>query len=74
MVRKRKHVEKLARALLLQQQILEETLMSMILASGCDDAFAITEDPLGYFSNSDVQEQVEGEHSLCPILLISSLN
>lgn len=59
-VRKRKYVEKLARALLMQQQILEETLKSIILASGCQDVISIADDSLKYFSNEDVQEQVEG--------------
>lgn len=56
---KRKHVEKLARALLLQQQILEETVKSVILASGCENVGALDEDPFGYFSNEDVREMVE---------------
>jgi hypothetical protein len=60
MMKKRKYVEKLARALLMQQQILEETLKSIILASGCQDVISITEDSLEYFSSEDIQEQVEG--------------
>jgi hypothetical protein len=58
-IRKRKHVEKLARALLLQQQILEETVKSVVLASGCGNVEALDEDPFGYFSNEDVRETVE---------------
>ena len=58
-IRKRKHVEKLARALLLQQQILEETVKSVILACGCENVGALEEDPFGYFGNSDLQERVE---------------
>lgn len=56
---KRKHVEKLARALLLQQQILEETVKSVVLACGCENVGALEEDPFGYFSNGDVRERVE---------------
>ena len=58
-IRKRKHVEKLARALLLQQQILEETVKSVVLACGCENVGALEEDPLGYFSSEDVRERVE---------------
>lgn len=58
-IRKRKHVEKLARALLLQQQILEETVKSVVLASGCENVEALDEDPFGYFNNEDVRETVE---------------
>ena len=57
-IRKRKHVEKLARALLLQQQILEEIVKSVVLACGCEDISALEEDPFDYFSNEDVQERV----------------
>lgn len=56
---KRKHVEKLARALLLQQQILEETVKSVVLACGCDDVGALEEDPFGYFGSEVVRERVE---------------
>ncbi|KAH6867305.1 hypothetical protein B0T10DRAFT_572978 [Thelonectria olida] len=59
MIRRRKHVETLARALLLQQQILEETVKAVILASGCEDVQALDEDPFAYFNNDDVQEQLE---------------
>ena len=58
-IRKRKYVEKLARALLLQQQMLEETVKSVILACGCENVGALEEDPFGYFSNEDVRERVE---------------
>lgn len=58
-IRKRKHIEKLARALLLQQQILEETVKSIILASGCDNAQELDEDPFAFFNDDDVREQVE---------------
>ena len=58
-IRKRKHVEKLARALLLQQQILEETVKAVILSCGCENVGALEEDPFEYFSNSDIRERVE---------------
>lgn len=58
-IRKRKHVEKLARALLLQQQILEETVKSVVLACGCENIGALEEDPFEYFNNEDVRERVE---------------
>ena len=58
-IRKRKHVEKLARALLLQQQILEEIVKSVILACGCENVGALEEDPFEYFGNRDLQERVE---------------
>lgn len=56
---KRKHVEKLARALLLQQRTLEELIKAVVLASGCEDVLALDDDPVGYLKNPDVQEQVE---------------
>ncbi|KAL1874522.1 hypothetical protein Daus18300_003541 [Diaporthe australafricana] len=56
---KRKHVEKLARALLLQELTIRELIKSIILASGCEDVLALDEDPVGYLNNLDVQEQVE---------------
>ncbi|KAK7711995.1 hypothetical protein SLS64_005266 [Diaporthe eres] len=56
---KRKHVEKLARALLLQQRTLEELIKSVVLASGCEDVLALDDDPVGYLKSPDVQEQVE---------------
>lgn len=57
--KKRRHVEKLARALLLQQQTLEELIKSVVLASGCEDVLALDDDPVGYLKDPDVQEQVE---------------
>ena len=58
-IRKRKHVEKLARALLLQQQMLEETVKSVAFACGCENVSGLEEDPFGYFNNEDVREKVE---------------
>ena len=59
LIRKRKHVEKLARALLLQQQILEETVKSAVLACGCQNDGALEEDPFDYFASEDVRDRVE---------------
>lgn len=56
--RKRKNVEKLARALLLQQQILEETVKSVIIASGCEDVWRLDDDPYGYLNDESVREEV----------------
>ena len=58
-IRKRKHVERLARALFLQQQILEETVKSVVLVCGCENVGALEEDPFAYFSNEDVRERIE---------------
>ena len=55
---KRKSVEKLARALLLQQQTLEETVRSVIIASGCEEPWRLDDDPYGYLSDQSVREQV----------------
>lgn len=57
--KKRKHVEKLSRALLLQQQTLEELIKSVALGSGCEDAWALESDPVSYLNNPEVQAQVE---------------
>ena len=57
-IRKRKYVEKLARALLLQQQILEETIKSVLLACGCEDMSALEDNPFEYFHDEDIQERV----------------
>lgn len=57
--KKRKHVEKLGRALLLQHQTLEELIKSVALGSGCEDVWALESDPVGYLNNPEVQAQVE---------------
>lgn len=56
--RKRKYVQKLARALLLQQQTLEETVKSVLIASGSENIWRLDEDPLGYLNEKSVREQV----------------
>ena len=77
-IRKRKHVEKLARALLLQQQILEETVKSVVLACGCENVGALEEDPFGYFSNVEVRERVEdylgSKNSIAFVALLTANN
>ncbi|KAI9788455.1 MAG: hypothetical protein M1816_006891 [Peltula sp. TS41687] len=55
--RKRKYVEKLAHALLLQKQILEETVKSILIASGCEHIWRLEDDPVGYLSDEGVREQ-----------------
>lgn len=60
--KKRKHVEKLARALLHQQSLLEQLIKSIALESGCEGFLALQildENPILYLENTDVQEQVE---------------
>lgn len=56
--RRRKHVDKLARALLLQKQTLEETVKSIIVASGCEDIWRLEDDPLGYLNDENVQSYI----------------
>ncbi|KAH8812883.1 hypothetical protein F5884DRAFT_317909 [Xylogone sp. PMI_703] len=56
--KKRKNVEKLARALLLQQQFLEETVKSVVIASGCEDVWRLDDDPYGYLNDESVREEV----------------
>ncbi|CAF9908296.1 hypothetical protein IMSHALPRED_006633 [Imshaugia aleurites] len=77
-IRKRKHIEKLARALLLQQQILEETIKSVVLACGCENVGALEEDPFGYFSNEDIRERVEdylgSKNSIAFVSLLTANN
>lgn len=55
---KRKNIQKLARALLLQQQILEETVKSVLLASGCEDVGRLDNDPADYLADESIQEEV----------------
>ncbi|UKZ93391.1 uncharacterized protein TrAFT101_008305 [Trichoderma asperellum] len=57
--RKRQYVNKLANALLLQQQTVRETVRLIITRSGCDhDESLLNEDPLTYFQNKNIQAQV----------------
>ncbi|RDW56889.1 hypothetical protein BP5796_12956 [Coleophoma crateriformis] len=56
--RKRKYIEKLARALLLQQQILEEAIKSVLVASGCENIGNLDDDPISYLEDEHTQEQV----------------
>ncbi|POS71670.1 hypothetical protein DHEL01_v209938 [Diaporthe helianthi] len=45
--------------LVLKQHTLEELTKSVVLASGCEDALGLDDDPISYLNNADVQEQVE---------------
>jgi hypothetical protein len=57
--RKRQYVNKLANALLLQQQTVRETVRLIITRSGCThDESLLNEDPLTYFQDKNVQAQV----------------
>jgi hypothetical protein len=56
---KRKCVEKLACALLLQQVTLHEMMKSIINASGCGNVLALDDDPFQYFQDDYVQQEVE---------------
>ncbi|KAK1244187.1 hypothetical protein MKX08_002325 [Trichoderma sp. CBMAI-0020] len=57
--RKRQYVNKLANALLLQQQTVRETVRLIITRSGCThDESLLNEDPLTYFQNKGIQTQV----------------
>ncbi|KAM3088303.1 hypothetical protein ACMFMG_002357 [Clarireedia jacksonii] len=58
--RERKYVDKLAHALLLQKQMLEETLKSVIIESGCRDIPDLFDNPLDYFNDLQTQKTVTG--------------
>ena len=55
---RRKVVEKLALALLLQQQTLAETVKSILTRSGCGEIRRLEIDPIVYLQEADVQEQI----------------
>ncbi|KAB5582281.1 hypothetical protein GE09DRAFT_1166780 [Coniochaeta sp. 2T2.1] len=56
--RKRAYVDKLARALLLQKQIIAENIKSVASAAGCDDVWLIDDDPYTYLNDRKVQAQI----------------
>lgn len=56
--RKRKYVEKLAHALLLQEQILRETIKSVLIESGCEDVWRLNDDPHVFLDDEHIQEQI----------------
>lgn len=55
---KRKNVQKLANALLLQQGILEAIVKSILHESGCEDIWRLEQDPYNYLTDKSVQEEV----------------
>ncbi|KAM3153934.1 hypothetical protein ABEW05_005647 [Botrytis cinerea] len=58
-IRKRKYVEKLSRAVHMQKQILEELVRSIVGASGCENIVQLDDDPLGYLKDEYIREQVQ---------------
>ena len=56
--RKRAYVGNLARALLLQKQIIAENVKSLAISSGCEEVWLVDDDPLEYLSGVAVQEQI----------------
>jgi len=56
--RKRVYVEKLAYAVLLQQQTLAETVRSLLIRSGCEAVSSLDDDPVGYLNDESVRNQV----------------
>ena len=56
--RKRKYVEKLALSLRSQQQHMVEITRSILISSGCKDAYRLDNDPVAYLSDDAVQDQV----------------
>jgi len=56
--RKRKHIEKLVRALRLQQQTLVEILKSVLLSSGCGDLPDDQAEFRALLARGDVQEDI----------------
>ncbi|KAK3998115.1 hypothetical protein QBC44DRAFT_375996 [Cladorrhinum sp. PSN332] len=56
--RKRRHVEKLALALLSQREHLSEIIQSILVESGCKDLARLEEDPVVYLQDDEIQEQV----------------
>ena len=56
--RKRVYIDKLARALLLQKQIIAENIKSLACAGGCDNVWLVDEDPVTYLNDEVVQDQI----------------
>lgn len=56
--KRRKHIEKLVRALLLQQQVLKETVRSVVIASGYKYPHQIAHDPIHLLKDKAVQEEI----------------
>jgi len=51
-------VDKLARAVLLQQRILVETVKSLLIESGCEDVALLDDDSVGYLNDKSISSQV----------------
>ena len=58
--RRRKHVEKLSHALLLQRALLGANLKSLLLESGIEGASQVLDDPFGVLRAAGVEETPEG--------------
>lgn len=58
--RRRRHVDQLCHALLLQQRILTETIRMLTVHSGCGDQEGVTldDDPLGFLQNVHIHDQL----------------
>ena len=56
--RKSKYLEKLSQALIFHRQSLEETVRSVILASGYKNSLVFDEDPFECLRDQDVKEQI----------------
>lgn len=56
--RKRKYIEKLSRALRHHKQFLEETVRSVIVASGCENSGNFDERPMEYLRDHEVKERI----------------
>lgn len=57
-IRKRKYVEKLVCALLLQQSITQETVKSVLIASRHKDIYRLEDDSLEYLKAESVRDEV----------------
>lgn len=51
-------MDKLARAVLLQQRILVETVKSLLIESGCEDVALLDDDSVGYLNDKSISSQV----------------
>ncbi|KAM7218470.1 hypothetical protein V8F06_006074 [Rhypophila decipiens] len=56
--RKPAYIDKLARALLLQKQIIAENIKSLACAAGCENVWLVDEDPVAYLNDEVVQDHI----------------